>query len=189
VAKSKRPNAAEEELLRREQATREDLSSFVDSVVAIADDIASDARLDDKERALVQRHRGHFSRSVADLVRLLDSHSYSHEREFWLFSLWQALGSTTLIANRWTERIELGARIEHTARATAAKQAASAIIDDVLVAAATPIWRRHKDWAAYTVAGEMIRKQLLTRLPKAKQLKQDAISKRLTRLRHRILPS
>jgi hypothetical protein len=176
--------SAERELWRRERETRDNLAGFVKSVATIAAELASNPQTGGEERSLIHRHGDHFSRSVADLTAMLADHPHSPDREFRLFQLWQALGSATLIANRWTERIEKRVKIESAARATAAKKAASERIDEVLVAAAKPIWRQHPKRTPYWVAGQIC-EQVQHRLPRP--LGRPAISKRLGRLRSRIL--
>jgi hypothetical protein len=107
-----------------------------------------------------------------------------HEREFRLFTLWQALGSVSFIANRWTERIEKRIKIESAARATAAKKWDSTLLDEVIGQAASPIWRSHKTRSAWWVAGEI---EAVVEAKWHKTLGRDAIYKRLERLKPAIL--
>jgi hypothetical protein len=175
--------SAARELQRREQQTRDNLTDFIKSVAVISAEIASAAQLDDKERSLLRRHGEHFSHSVGELIAILADHPYAHVREHRLFNLWQALGSVSFIANRWTERIEKRIKLESAARATAAKKAATAKNDEVIIAVAGPLWRKHPSWKPWRVAGE---NEISEQLNKRLSLKRRAIAEHLKRLRPNI---
>jgi hypothetical protein len=175
---------AEKELRRRERETRDDLADFVSSVLAVAADSADELGIAEAERTLRRKHAEHFSSSVKELIAILADHPHAPEREYWLFKLWQALGSVSFIANRWTERIEKRIKIESAARATAGKRKKTVEGDEVLIAAARPIWLLHATWKPWRVA-DKICEQIKDQLPTP--LGQNAIAKRLKRLRSRIL--
>jgi hypothetical protein len=104
----------------------------------------------------------------------------------------QAVGSAAVIAsyaarNPLVERKEL----EHLAKrvdcAAAKERALSHKIDEIIIAVAKPIWPKHPSYTSWRVAGEILN-TVNERLPKGLHpLKQDAVYKRLERLKHRIL--
>jgi hypothetical protein len=183
-------SAAEKELRRQEQETRDNLADFIKSVRAVAAESVQATRIDDDERELRRRHHKHFSSSVKELIAILADHPHAHQREYRLFKLWQALGSVSFIANRWTERIERRIKIESAAQATAAKKATTARVDDIIVEAAGPFWRKYQTYKPWRVAGEFCDEinVRLAALPKQKPLGRNAIAKSLKRLRSRIFP-
>jgi hypothetical protein len=172
---ARRPAAADE-LQRREQETRDDLAAFVAQVSAVARESADRAGLDDAERKLRHHHADHFAHCVPELIAKLADHPHRHEREYWLFKLYQALSSVAFVAHRWTGRMEVG-RATHAAATK--KRTNTAKGDDVLVEAAGPIWRERPTLKPRQVAGH---KRVKDQLP----LKRDAVAKRLERLRPRI---
>ena len=179
-----RNTSLDPELRQRERETRDNLAQFIKSVRAVAAESAGVARIDDGERGLRRRHRRHFSSSVKELITILVASPYEHEREYRLSKLWQALGSVSFLANRWTGRIEDRVKVERAAKATAAKKYDSTLLDDIIIQAAGPIWRSHRRTrSAWWVAGE-IQAEVEARWPKP--IGQHAIYKRLRLLEHSI---
>jgi hypothetical protein len=178
--------SAEDELQRQERATRDSLADFINSVRVVATKSVDEARIDGDERQLRRRHRKHFSSSVKALIAILADCPHGHEREYRLHTLWQALGSAAFIANRWTERIEKRVKVERAARATAAKESDSTLLDATITLVAGPIWRSHRTRGAWWVAGK-IRAEVGDKWHKP--IRRDAIYKRLQRLKSFILDS
>jgi hypothetical protein len=162
------------ELQQRERDTRADLSTFISDVMAVADDIAAgiDVTTDAgrAEHDLIIHHRDHLAREAARLADNLGDHQHAHVREHRLFMLWQALGSVSVIANRYTERIERRLKVD---RMVKGKRAKSATIDERIAAADKRIRCEHPKWTRWRRAGE-----IGERLP-GLALKRRAIYRRL----------
>jgi len=141
----------------------------------------SDERLSHKDRKFLSRQRNAFSGSIAELIKVLEDHQYAHVREHRLRTLFEALGATCIIArNQLLDPIK--DRLS-TAKAAGKKKEMTAKGDDIIIAAARPIWHKHTTWKPWRVAGT-IYEQVKDQLPR--RLLQNAIAKRLGRLRNRI---
>jgi hypothetical protein len=141
-----------QQLQRREQETRHDLSQLTDCLKETAAACASDERLAKGERDLWIKQGNIFSSSVAELEAILTDHQYEHVREHRLYKLFEALGSACFIAKRVVDPIENRLR---TAPATAAKKAPSQKADEIIAEEAAPIWRKHPSRTRWRVAGEI----------------------------------
>ena len=178
--------SAKNDLERREQETRRELNEFVKFLIDAAEDGVHDkeAKRTREERARLSIHKHLIANSVAELIEDLTDHHDGRVRERRLQNLWQALGSSALIASQQvTNPIAERLTRQSAAHATAKKKETSAKIDDAIIAVARPIWCKHPTWKPWRVAGT-IYEQVKDQLPE--RLGQNAVAKRLGRLRNRI---
>lgn len=179
--------SAEKELLRHElrheQETRRDLDQLTDLLAKAARDAASDNRLTEDDRQFLRRQGDIFSTAVSKLIELLaKDQQHAHVREYRLRKLFEALGSTCVIASHQvTDQIKNRLR---AAPATAAKKATTEKTNEIIFEVAEMKWRRRPNWTPWGIAGE-IHEQVNERL-KAQGLKplgRSAITHRLEKLR------
>ena len=178
--------SAKKGLELREQETRRELNEFVKFLIDAAEDGVHDkeAKRTREERARLSIHKHLIANSVAELIKDLTDHHDARVRERRLQNLWQALGSSALIASQQvTNPIAERLTRQSAAHATAKKKETSAKIDDVIIATAGPIWHKHPKWTPWRVAGTSY-EQVSDQLPK--RLGQNAVAKRLGHLRKRI---
>jgi hypothetical protein len=167
------------------------LRNFVDFLAKIANEGEFDKkgkrRLTLRERARLVGHGQLLCNTVEELARILSDHQPHHVQKRRLDMFWQALGSAAVIAsyqarNPLVERQEL----ERATRATSEKKVLSQKIDEIIVAGAMPIWRKHPSYTPWRVAGEIINTVKERLVAEGLPLGRDAIRRRLEKLKPRI---
>jgi hypothetical protein len=187
-ARQRISQSAEKELLPREHEARDDLAQLIEFVKGMAADAASDKRLTDKDREFFKRQLSIFRGSVAELIKALGDHQHTHVREYRLQKLFEALGSTCIIArNQLVDPIKN--RLS-TIAATKGRSVLTPKINEIIASEATGIRQRRSDFSDNEVARQ-IKDRVNERIAEAateagvKKIKLDqrAIGVRLKKMR------
>jgi hypothetical protein len=173
------PNRA---LLEKWNAGKYGLRDFTNFLVEIARDSVSDPRLVEKEPTKLHRHSEILSHTVTELERFGDRQSKPFQEQY-RHTLWQALGSASLIASYLADNPFLARKT--SVRGVAGTLARSRDIDEAITIALEPVLQKHLTWKTGRIVDstfvERVNKELTTR--KREPLERDTIVRHVNKLR------